>query len=95
MRPGRFLNFTRLFSTASALLLASIIFLIVPGAADAADPGAPRARQDAYTKIDRQDLAERIQQSGDIRVIVGLQTPQEFAQGVDRAPDQVKAQAVS
>jgi hypothetical protein len=84
----------RRFSAAATLVLVSIVCLILPELARAADGSSPRAPQNAFTKLDREDLAERIRERGEVRVIVGLQTLQEIAEG-DRAPDAVKEVTVS
>src|SRR5215831_15960518 len=81
----------------SAAVLAVFAF-VVPAVAELAhaDDAASRAPRNAFNKPERyQELGAVARDRGEVRVIVGMETAQEFASGPDYAPDQVKEQAVS
>ena len=63
------------------------VFCATPQLADAAAAGPARVPHNAFSKVARDDLLTPLRQQGEVRVIVGLQTPQEIAQLIDATPD--------
>src|SRR5262245_364475 len=81
-----------------AAALAVFAFITWSGAesAYAADDAPARPPRNAFNKLERyQELGVIARDKGEVRVIIGLETAQEFARDPDFVPDQVKEQAVS
>ncbi len=82
--------------------LAGVLLALLPSIAPIASETAVAAEvrlvgvpRDARQKFDREDLAAPIRENGEVRVIVGLQTPEEIAQVVEQISDEVKEQRVA
>jgi subtilisin family serine protease len=75
--------------------LLGVISAVFAQTATAADPLVARVPHNAYNKSGRDDLQTPLAQQGELRVLVGLQTPDEIRQNVDITPDDAKEQAVS
>lgn len=78
-------------------VILAFIAIICPAAtrpAQATDEPAAKVPQNAPTNVNRDNLAARLHEQREFRVIVGLETEQERSQSVDATPDQAKEQAV-
>src|SRR5262245_34053177 len=91
---GRVLKFKGVIA-AGLLALLPLIVLLATLSASAADRDAVRVLRDAHEKFDRNDLSAPIRESGEVRVIVGLETSDDIAQIAERIPDEAKEQAVA
>src|SRR4030095_16705274 len=91
---GRILKFRGVIAARLLALLSLIVFLASVTAV-AADRDAVKQFRDAHQKFARDDLSAAIRESGEVRVIVGLETPDEIAQIAERISDQAKEQAVA
>src|SRR4051794_33301909 len=78
---------------AAILAFVAVIFGSVPQVASPAN--ATWAPHNAFEKRDRDDLNIPLREHGEIRVVVGLQTPAEVAQQADSTRDDVKEQRVA
>ena len=83
------------FFTAALLSIAATFISLSFEVVGATDPAVVATPIDARIKSNRNDIASRLLERGEVRVIVGLRTAQEVARRVDRAPDVVKEQAVA
>src|SRR5262245_7617310 len=78
-----------------AALLLALLQMVIAETAAAAEGFGVSAPRDAHEKHDRDDLAAPLRERGEIRGIVGLQTPEETERRFARVPDHVKEQDVS
>src|SRR3712207_5281011 len=76
-------------------LLAAVALQISPSTYAAAGDRATKVPHNAASKAAREDLSAPLRERGEIRVVVGLQTPVEIAESVDRTPDHTKEQKVA
>src|SRR4051794_294144 len=79
----------RPIGTSFEILLLALLLSIAP-LGTAADLAPAKAPHNAYSKVARDDLLTPLARQGELRVIVGLQTPSEVSQLVDRDPDSAK-----
>jgi subtilisin family serine protease len=75
------------------LVLAAFL-LQLPQIARAAEDAQPKIPTSASKKSSRDDLVAALRDTGDIRVVVGLQTPSDISDATPRAPDHVKERDV-
>ena len=77
------------------LSLALLSLTITPAVIAAGAEPLVRIPHNASSKTARADLMAPLQSQGEVRIIVGLQTPQEIAQAVDTTPDEIRTQRVA
>ena len=68
--------------------LLGVISAVFAQFATAADPLVARVPHNTDNKSGRDDLQTPLAQQGELRVLVGLQTPDEIRQNVDITPDE-------
>src|SRR5687767_11858441 len=81
-------------NTSIILVLLAVVWAALPLVAQAADGRTGKLPHNAFSKFARDDLLAPLRRQGEVRVIVGLQTPQEVAQPADVDADQIKEQRV-
>src|SRR3712207_4975333 len=85
---------TRRIAAAAFFLTLICLAFPQPGQAAAGDR-AIKQPHNAFGKTGREDLVAALRDRGEVRVIVGLQTPREMAEGSDSTPDHVKERRVT
>ena len=72
---------SRLFSTHLLCALLLVAYAAMPPLTQAAERESAKIPHNAFSRVEREDLAAPLREQGEIRVLVGLQTPTEARSG--------------